>query len=51
MEIDVPHIERFFLSREIALEIGLTFGNDAPTTRIFVKKRYPPPLHRDDCEE
>src|ERR1700719_3340058 len=23
----------FFLSREIALEIGLTFGNDAPTMR------------------
>jgi hypothetical protein len=38
MEIDVPHIERFLLGSEIALEIRLTFGNDAPTTRIFVKK-------------
>ena len=34
----MPCIEGFFLSREIALEIGLTFGNDAPTKRIFVKK-------------
>jgi hypothetical protein len=34
----MPCIERFFLSRKIALELGLTFGNDAPTTRIFVKK-------------
>jgi hypothetical protein len=38
MEIDVPYIERFFLSRKIAFEFGLTLGNDAPTTRIFVKK-------------
>jgi hypothetical protein len=36
MEIDVPHIERFLLGSEIALEIRLTFGNDAPTTGIFV---------------
>lgn len=38
MEIRVPHIERFFLSREIALKSGLTFGNDAPTTGIVVEK-------------
>jgi hypothetical protein len=38
MEIRMPHIERSLLSREIALKSGLTFGNDAPTTGIFVKK-------------
>jgi hypothetical protein len=38
MEIRVPHIERFFLSWEIALKSGLTFRNDAPTTRLFVKQ-------------
>jgi hypothetical protein len=38
MEIRVPHIERFLLSWEIPLEFGLSFGNDAPTPRIFVKK-------------
>jgi hypothetical protein len=38
VEIGVPCIERFFLGREIALEIRLTFGNNAPTTGIFVKK-------------
>jgi hypothetical protein len=38
VEIGVPCIERFFLGCEIALETGLTFGNDAPTTGIFVEK-------------
>jgi hypothetical protein len=38
VEIRVPYIERFFLSRKIAFEFGLTLGNDAPTIRIFVKK-------------
>ena len=38
MEIRVPYIECFFLSRKIALEFWFTFGNDAPATRIFVKK-------------
>jgi hypothetical protein len=38
MEIRMPHIERFLLGSEVPLKLGLTFGNDAPTTRIFVKK-------------
>jgi hypothetical protein len=38
MEIGVPCIERFLLRGEIALETRLTFGNDAPTTGIFVEK-------------
>jgi hypothetical protein len=38
VEIGVPCIERFFLGCEIALETGLTLGNDAPTTGIFVEK-------------
>src|ERR1700751_3845595 len=38
VEIGVPCIERFFLSSKIALEIRLTFGNDAPTAGIFVEK-------------
>ena len=46
VEIGMPRIEGFFLSREIALETGLGFGNDAPTTGIFVKEdsRYLCPL-------
>jgi hypothetical protein len=38
MKIRMPHIERFFLGSEIALKTGLTFGIDAPTTRLFVKQ-------------
>ena len=38
VEIGVPRIERFFLGCEIALKLGLTFGNDAPTTGILVQK-------------
>jgi hypothetical protein len=38
MEIGVPCIERFLLGSEIALEVRLTLGNDAPTTGIFVEK-------------
>jgi hypothetical protein len=38
IEIGVPRIERFLLRGEIALETGLTFGNDAPTTGIFIEK-------------
>jgi len=38
IEIGVPRIERFLLRGEIALEIGLTFGDDAPTTGILIKK-------------
>ena len=38
MEIGVPRIERFFLGSEIALEIRLTFGNDAPTMGIFIER-------------
>jgi hypothetical protein len=38
VEIGVPRIERLLLRSEIALEMGLSLGNDAPTTGIFVKK-------------
>lgn len=38
VEIGVPCIERFFLGSEIALEIRLTFGNDAPTMGIFIER-------------
>jgi len=38
VEIHVACIERFFLGREIAPELRLAFGNDAPTTGIFVEK-------------
>jgi hypothetical protein len=38
VEIGVPCIERLILRCEIALEFWFTFGNDAPATRIFVKK-------------
>ena len=31
-------IERFLLGSEAPLKLGLTFGNDAPTTGIFVEK-------------
>ncbi|MGA8305302.1 MAG: hypothetical protein WB723_06470 [Candidatus Acidiferrales bacterium] len=38
MEIRMPRIERFLLGSEVALKLRLTFGNDAPTTGIFVEK-------------
>ena len=38
MEIRVPFIEGFLLRHEIALEIRLTFGNDAPTVGIFIER-------------
>jgi hypothetical protein len=38
MEIGVPCIERLFLGREVALELRLTFGNDAPTMGIFIER-------------
>jgi hypothetical protein len=38
MEIRMPRIERFFLGREVALKLGLTFGNNAPATRFLDQK-------------
>ena len=34
----MPCIERFLLRSKIAFKFWLTFGDDAPTTGLFVKK-------------